>query len=341
MLAPRNSRFAEANAGHNWALVLGAGEGSRLQSLTTTASGVVVPKQFCSLGNGASLLNAALERARVVAPSERICTVVAAHHQRYWQTLPCSIPAHNIVVQPSNRGTANGILLPLLQILHRDPEAVLLVLPSDHHVRNEGVLARSLQRAMAHVESNKDPILLLGLEPESADAELGYIVPAGGTGAGVRHVSKFTEKPSAGAARLLIERGGLWNSFIFAAYGKTLLRAFESHCPQLVHDMRSVVTASSVAMAPSDELAALYERLPATDFSRDIVERCASQLQVIQVPACGWSDLGTPRRVADAIDRAAAPLRQAFPPKPHLQGFLDLVAQHMQRSSIISQESAS
>jgi mannose-1-phosphate guanylyltransferase len=154
-------------------------------------------------------------------------------------------------------------------------------------------------------------------------------------------VSEFTEKPSADTARLLIERGGLWNSFIFAAHGKTLLRAFESQCPQLVHDMRNVVTASSVAMAPSDALAALYERLPATDFSRDIVERCAAQLQVIQVPACGWSDLGTPRRVANVIDRAAAPPHQATSLLPHVQGFLDLVTQHMQRSSAVSQESSS
>lgn len=325
---------------HNWALVLAAGEGSRLRALTTTASGVVVPKQFCSFGN-ASLLHAALERARVVAPSERICTVVAAQHERYWQTLPCSIPARNITVQPCNRGTANGILLPLLQILHRDPDASLLVLPSDHYVRNEAVLAASLQRAMAHVGSHKDRIVLLGLAPESADSELGYIVPGEGSSAMARDVSEFIEKPTTTAAGSLIERGGLWNSFIFAVNGQTLLRAFEAHCLQVVRDMCSVVTVDSVAIAPSDALTALYERLPGTDFSKEIVERATANLQVMQVPACGWSDLGTPRRVADVIGRVVTPARGSVWPIPYVQGFLDLAAQHTQRSMVLAQESSS
>jgi mannose-1-phosphate guanylyltransferase len=319
------------NAGHNWALVLAAGEGSRLQALTTTASGVVVPKQFCSLGNGSSLLHAALERARVVAPVERICAVVAKDHQRWWQALPCTIPARNIVVQPRNRGTANGILLPLLQILHRDPDASLLVLPSDHYVRDERVLALSLQQALAQTDRGAGRITLLGLTPESADPELGYIVPANNRSVDSCDVQAFVEKPSTAAARALIERGGLWNSFIFAVKGRTLLRAFEAQSPQIVRDMCGIVRESSVAMAPSQELEALYEQLPTIDFSRDIIERCASQLEVVQVPSCGWSDLGTPWRVAEAIKCTPATFTARPSVMPLVRGFLDLVAQqHMQ-----------
>ena len=67
------------DAQHNWAVVLAAGEGSRLQVLTTMASGVAVPKQFCSLGGGTSLLHDALKRASVIAPPERMCVVVAIY----------------------------------------------------------------------------------------------------------------------------------------------------------------------------------------------------------------------------------------------------------------------
>jgi mannose-1-phosphate guanylyltransferase len=318
------------DAAHNWALVLAAGEGSRLQTLTTTASGTVIPKQFCSLGNGSSLLHAAIERARVVAPSERICSVVAKYHERWWQALPCAIPARNIIVQPQNRGTANGILLSLLQILHRDPDASLLVLPSDHYVRNEIVLALSLQLAVAQSHPGNDRITLLGLTPESADPDLGYIVPADGNSHGPRDVREFVEKPSTATAASLIGRGGLWNSFIFAAHAQTLLRAFEARSPQIVNEMRRIVTASSVAMAPSPALEAFYERLPAIDFSRDIIEGCASQLEVLEVAPCGWSDLGTPRRVADAIKRSPPMPSARTTAMPHVRGILDLAAQHMQ-----------
>lgn len=266
MSLPQDSRSARWDAGHNWALVLAAGEGSRLQALTTTASGMVVPKQFCSLGDGSSLLHAALERACVVAPPERVCTVVAKHHERWWRTLPSTIPARNIVVQPQNRGTANGILLPLLHILQRDPDASLLVLPSDHYVSNESVLALSLQRAMTQTDSTDGRVTLLGLSPESADPELGYIVPVDGNSHGPRDVREFVEKPSTAVAGSLIERGGLWNSFIFAVRGQTLLRAFEAHSPKIVNEMRRIVAGSSVAMAPGAALEAFYERLPTIDF---------------------------------------------------------------------------
>src|SRR5678816_4057610 len=85
------------DAGHNWALVLAAGEGTRLQALTTTASGIAVPKQFCSLGGGTSLLHAALDRASVAAPLERTCVIVAEQHRRWWLGLKESIPDNNVI----------------------------------------------------------------------------------------------------------------------------------------------------------------------------------------------------------------------------------------------------
>src|SRR5688572_5520353 len=144
------------DAGHNWAVVLAGGEGSRLRALTTTAAGVAVPKQFCAMGGDESMLAVALRRARQVAAAERTCVVVAEHHRLWWQSLPLGIPAQNLIAQPRSCGTAIGILLPLLQILHRDPQAILLVLPSDHFVRNESVLAASLRKAMLQAELQPD-----------------------------------------------------------------------------------------------------------------------------------------------------------------------------------------
>src|SRR4030095_2964760 len=101
---------------HTWALVLAAGEGSRLRTLTTTHNGVAVPKQFCSLQGGPSLLQETLHRAEAIAPRKRVCTIVAAQHRRWFEGPLWSLPAQNVIVQPENRGTAIGLLLPILHI---------------------------------------------------------------------------------------------------------------------------------------------------------------------------------------------------------------------------------
>src|SRR5262245_36185476 len=105
-----------SSMGHDWALILAGGEGSRLRSLTMTATGVAVPKQFCSFGGEASLLHDALSRAQTVTTPEHVCVVVAEHHRLWWQALDLRIPNQNVIEQPLNRGTATGILLPLLRI---------------------------------------------------------------------------------------------------------------------------------------------------------------------------------------------------------------------------------
>jgi mannose-1-phosphate guanylyltransferase len=288
------------DAGHNWALILAGGEGTRLQSLTRMTSGIAVPKQFCSLGHSGSLLHDAVTRASLITSPERITVVVSEHHRRWWQGLDLRVLARNLFTQPSNRGTAQGILLPLLRILQRDPEASILVLPSDHYVSNELVLAASLREAMSEVMRTPQGILLLGMAAEEADPELGYIV-ADGAG-DVSAVRNFVEKPDLATARALIARGGVWNSFIFAANGQSLLRRFEQTCPDLVGEMRQIVE-SVPPSAQMPRLAELYARSPSIDFSRDILQRSTDSLRVLRVPACGWSDLGTPHRVIETVQR--------------------------------------
>src|SRR5688572_24218362 len=102
-----------------WAIVLAAGEGSRLRELTTR-SGVATPKQFCSLRGGRSLLGDALARAARIAPRKRILVIVAEEHRAFYEPELRGYAPENIVVQPRNRGTAAGILLPVLTVLERD-----------------------------------------------------------------------------------------------------------------------------------------------------------------------------------------------------------------------------
>ncbi|HUL82285.1 MAG TPA: sugar phosphate nucleotidyltransferase [Gammaproteobacteria bacterium] len=304
--------------GRNWAIVLAAGDGNRLRRLTTDGSGASIPKQFCSLRSGPSLLHEALLRAESLAPRRRICAVVAHQHERWWRESLSSLPAANVLVQPENRGTALGILFALLHILERDDLARVLVLPSDHHVSNEPALAAAMAQAVVRVRKEPSAIVLLGMPPEEPDPELGYIVPALGAADRFASVSRFVEKPSSTEARGLIARGALWNSLIVAAHGQALLGAIARHDPALVDAMRAAIRRSR-AREPG-ALASLYPSLPTVDFSREVLEGREPLLRVLRVPACGWTDLGTVERVGKSL-RASAPrpvLRAALEPRATL-----------------------
>jgi mannose-1-phosphate guanylyltransferase len=318
-------------SGHTWAVVLAAGEGSRLRSLTTASDGVAVPKQFCSLNGGASLLGEALRRAESIAAHEHICLVVAQQHKRFWEPLLASTVPANIIVQPENRGTANGILLPLLHILARDPDARIVLLPSDHHVSEEAVLAEYLKKAVLALQRAEDEIILLGMKPDELDPELGYILPGKSHAHGLRSVTAFIEKPSETRARELTLQGALWNVFIVATRATTLLKLFQLATPDIVAAMRAALAVDATSAGQSSAMAELYRTLPSRDFSSDIAQQHESLLRVIAVPSCGWSDLGTPKRVGQALHRE--PAHSAEMRTPHW-AHLNLAIQHALVNSV-------
>ncbi len=278
------------NRPESWTLVLAGGEGSRLRSLTRDEAGTAVPKQFCSLRGGPSLLTEALQRARSIAPLEKVCTIVAAQHRQWWAAgMLDDLKDGNVFVQPHNRGTAHGILLPLLRIAARDPDATVVLLPADHYFGDEDGIAVSLRRAAAIAQKNPETIHLLGVEPNEADTGLGYILPSPQVRGQSLKVARFEEKPRLGRARRLLELGALWNVFIVAASVRSLLTLFGPSFDATVETMRS---------AEGPALDDLYRTLPTIDFSRHMLEGNESRLRVLRVPTCGWTDLGTPDRIA-------------------------------------------
>ena len=288
-----------------WALVLAAGEGSRLRALTTDRQGNSIPKQFCSLNGGATLLQLALHRGTRVAPWERIVTIVAEQHEMWWRNELAFAPEPNVIVQTRNRGTAIGVLMPLLRILARDPEARIVLLPSDHFVADEDVLARSMREALAEVHRRPERVVLLGIVPDEPDGEFGWIIPAIGGEGGVQRVRRFVEKPPPPVAAELMGQGGVWNSFILAATGKTLLELFDQKLPAAVTALWGAMDLGLGAAHRPDALAEAYARLDSYDFCRDVLEGCEDRLSVLPVPRCGWSDLGTPDRVVRCVEQLA------------------------------------
>jgi mannose-1-phosphate guanylyltransferase len=271
-----------------------------------------VPKQYCSLQGGPCLLEDALQRASAVASSRRLCAVVAAQHRRWWNGLVGNLPAQNVIVQPHNRGTAHGVLLPLLHILARDPDAQVVLLPADHYVADEDTLATALRRAAELARANDRAVYLLGIEPDTPDTGLGYILPSPRRFSdSPSEVLQFVEKPSVARARALMDQGALWNAFIIAGSVWALLRLFDGSFSSTIASISHMAERRvELEGALFDQL---YERLPSVDFSHDVLQGREATLQVLPVPRCGWSDLGTPERIGMTLqglrENSTAPRR--------------------------------
>jgi mannose-1-phosphate guanylyltransferase len=288
-----------------WAIVLAAGAGSRLATVTTSDTGHVVPKQFCSLRGGRSLLADTLSRARAFVPHERVVVVVAAQHRRFWEGDLAGLPPENVIVQPLDRGTAAGVLLPLMAILERDPAARVAVLPSDHHVRKEGVLAATMEAALEALGAHASSVILLGMRPRCAETGYGWILPEPSR-VPLRRVAAFVEKPEPAVARLLLDEGALWNSFLLAARAATLAAMYARHLPALHASFSTAFAVPGRARARA--LEASYARCASHDFSRSLLQAAPGALRVLDTPECGWTDLGTPGRLRDCL--------RSLPPQP-------------------------
>lgn len=293
----QRQRNAPVHAGQRWALVLAGGEGRQLQPLTNLDCGTAVPKQFCSLSGGRTLLEDALTRAQDVVGAGRVFTVVTQHQQQWWSKLLDQQPASQVLNQPCNKGTGIALLYAALCIEAVDPERQLVILPADHHIRDEPQLRRGLRHALDQLRRNSRQVVLLGIKPDQVDEALSYILPQGRAETKLAPVSRFVERPDIACAEDLVRNGGLWNTFIMTASVPGLIGLFEASHPQITADLRQALREAGQG---GDALAQLFARLPELDFSRDVLEGQPC-LKVLRMANCGWSDLGTPRRVAETL----------------------------------------
>ena len=290
--------------GNLWSIVLAGGEGSRLSQITVGSEGRSVPKQFCSVKGGPSLIRQALRRARAVAGRSRTMVVVAEEHRRWWSAELVDHRMQNNVVQPCNRGTACGVLLPLMRVLERDPDATVVVLPSDHVVGDEETLRTAITAATEHVHREPDRLVLLGLEPEGPDTGLGWIARSSSTPHPVGGVAQFVEKPTREQAEEMVRQGALWNSFIFAMRAWALFSLFQWALPWMTR-MFDYALVDEDAGTPPERVSWLYDRLPSVDFSRAVLQEAGAEMRVIAVPPCGWTDVGTLEGVARCAERCS------------------------------------
>jgi mannose-1-phosphate guanylyltransferase len=289
---------------HSWAIILAAGEGARLAAVTAAVHGHSVPKQFAAICGDRTFIQRTLDRIGPVIPPERTVVVVAESHEAMARAQLAEFRGVEIVVQPRNRGTAAGVLLPVAHVLARDPQADVVIFPSDHFVERPQVFQASVRSAMAAAHEVPAGVVLLGAAAESAAPDLGWIVGATRRpGQHVRAVESFVEKPSQEDAFLLLQCGALWNTLIIAGRARAVWQLGMRHVPQVTLALegyrRHIGSGDAAAV-----LRAVYARLPTADISRDVLQ-AASGLGLIAMVDAGWSDCGTPERLERALGKGA------------------------------------
>ena len=289
-----------------WVVVLAGGQGTRLQQFIRHITGSDRPKQFCRILGTRSMLRHTWDRAGRIAPADRILTVITAGQESYLQDEDTHPVPGRVLVQPSNKETAPGLLLPLLWIAERDPSATVVVFPSDHFIWEEERFLGHVRDAARASRHFADRMVVLGVQADSPEQSYGWIAPGPRwqTDAGMElyHVRRFWEKPDRATAASLFASGFFWNTFVLVGQLLAFLRAARQALPEVM-DTLGAAAAFLGTRYEADVLAAAYRRLRPVNFSRTLLAERTEALLTLPMRAVYWSDWGDPQRILRTLRR--------------------------------------
>ena len=298
---------------HRWAVLLAGGEGQRMRPFVERWLGESRPKQYCSFYGERSMLEDTARRAAGLVAPDHILTVIGRGHSRFLRE--GALPGR-IIEQPESLGTGPGVFLAATYIFAEDPEALVIVLPSDHFVQHASRFTEHANSACEVAERFPDKLVLLGAMPDSAEPDYGWIEPGPGSGSEARasghafqDVLSFHEKPSPTEANNFFSSGYLWNTMIIAAQIRALWLLGQRCMPAMMgqfETLRRVLRAIREGRVDgSHELLALthiYRNLTSADFSQKLLELVPEQIMVSPMEDVGWSDWGKPSRIIASLD---------------------------------------
>ena len=302
---------------HYWAIVLAGGDGERMRPAIESWLGFNCPKQYCTFVGSRSMLQHTLDRAGQLVHPKRIVTVVAREHRRFLGSFWQPDVAGRVIEQPRNRGTAPGIFLAVTYIMAADPQATVLMFPSDHFVFPEERFMAHVVRAGLLSRCLEGQFVLLGAQPDRPEREYGWIEPGAAKKAWTwssheeaRGIRNFREKPSLSEARKLLELGCLWNTMITAVNVKTLWQLGNQLFPSMMDKfeaLRQVLLAIQAGWMGEEQeqvtLSRIYQDMESADFSRDLLQSVPERAVVLPLRGVDWSDWGQPARVVESLAR--------------------------------------
>ena len=275
---------------NNFCIIMAGGVGARFWPMSRQNH----PKQFIDiLGTGETLIQSTFRRFEKVCPPENIYIVTnEIYKEEVLKQLP--VTEEQVLCEPTRRNTAPCIAYANYRILERNPDANIVVAPSDHIIQKEENFTEVITSALAATAEN-DWLLTLGIRPSRPDTGYGYIQYDDTIGykkdQRIKKVKTFTEKPQIDMAKQFLASGDfLWNSGIFIWRLKTILAAFDTHLP----DVNELFSAGIGKYATKEEDAFIketYTMCKSISIDYGVMEK-ADNVYVL-ASDFGWSDLGT------------------------------------------------
>lgn len=270
-----------------YCIIMAGGVGSGFWPLSKESK----PKQFLDvLGTGKSLLQQAYERFAKICLPENIYIITNQKHEHLAKK-QLDVDDSQILAEPFRRNTAPCIAYVNAHIAKRNPEANVVVAPSDHLILDEAEFQKIIYQGFEFTATNK-ALLTLGVAPNRIETGYGYIQLGEKTGfEGVRSIKTFAEKPEYEMAKTFLETGDFyWNSGIFIWSLPVIQKAFKQHLPEIFMLFNNQNIEVSNASEP-EVLRDTYAQCPNVSLDYGILEK-AENVYVICADF-GWSDLGT------------------------------------------------
>ena len=270
-----------------YAILMAGGVGSRFWPVSTQD----FPKQFHDmLGTGDTLIQKTFQRLSHLIPKENIYILT---NERYndlvLEQLP-EVTQKQVVLEPAMRNTAPCILYASLKIQKENPDAVMIVAPSDHWIEDEATFSKNVEQAFEYCSKN-DALMTLGIQPTFPNTGYGYIEFDKSSSDDIKSVNQFREKPDYETAKKFIEQGNfLWNAGIFMWSVKSVLKAFKNNQPSLYSHFEAGISAYNTKLE-ADFIAENYPTAENISVDYAIMEK--SDNVFVIAAEFDWNDLGT------------------------------------------------
>jgi mannose-1-phosphate guanylyltransferase/mannose-6-phosphate isomerase len=280
-------------------VILSGGAGTRLWPVSRSA----YPKPFMRMGDGQSLLYKTLDRALKLADGGKVLTVTARDYyfltrDEYANHPDADLDKLPFLLEPVGRNTAPAVVLAALHALEQcGADAILLVLPADHLIRDLDVFVADAQRAAALAADGW--LVTFGIRPTHPETGFGYIrMGAAIEGREGREVGAFVEKPNRETAESYVASGDyVWNSGMFCFRADALIAAAEKTCPDVLVAARACHASETGSVSPVEFAREAFLAQPDISIDYAIMERAP---RVAVVPArFDWSDIGSWKAVSD------------------------------------------
>lgn len=289
---------------NNFAIIMAGGIGSRFWPWSTTKK----PKQFLDvLNTGKTLIQQTFERINGICPKENILIITNSIYANTIAEQIPNIPKDNILSEPKGKNTAPCVALGSFKIFKSNPNANILVAPSDHIILKENLFADVVNFGFEHAA--KDDILLtIGIKPYKPETGYGYIqsdnklISAEPEKWNLTGVSAFREKPNLEKAKEFLADGSyFWNAGIFIWSAKSILNALQKHLPSM-HSLFNEFNAAFNTPKETEAIEQIFDRCESISIDYGVMEK-ANNVRVISTDI-GWSDLGSWSALHELSDKS-------------------------------------